>query len=78
MSETTSNKNVFFVGLSLAAFLAAIAAFTTGTDDAVVTPPSVETVKAIQAISSEDDAQIEEVIVIGDPDAEITENTNED
>jgi len=78
MSETTSNKNVFVVGLSLAAFLVAIAAFTTGTDDAVVTPSSVETVKAIQAISSEDDAQIEEVIVIGDPNAEITENTSED
>ena len=78
MSEITGNRNVFVLGFGLAALLVGIATFITNSNDTTVNPTSVETVKEIQAVNTVEDDEVEEIIVIGDPTAEIEENTNEE
>tara|TARA_R100000951_G_scaffold84194_1_gene71945 strand:- start:432 stop:677 length:246 start_codon:yes stop_codon:yes gene_type:complete len=74
MSVFNNNKDTFAVILSAVALLVAIVAFVVNNNgDTVVNSTGNETAKTVEAVTTIDENDIEEVVVVGDPEADIEE-----
>jgi uncharacterized protein YicC (UPF0701 family) len=74
MSVFNNNKDTFAMILSAVALLVAIVAFVVNNNgDTVVNSTGNETAKTVEAVTTIDENDIEEVVVIGDPEADIEE-----
>ena len=74
MSVFNNNKDTFAMILSAVALLVAIVAFVVNNNgDTVVNSTGNETAKTVEAVTTIDENDIAEVVVIGDPEADIEE-----
>ena len=74
MSVFNNNKDTFAMILGTVALLVAIVAFVINNNgDTAVNSTGNETAKTVEAVTTIDENDIEEVVVIGDPEADIEE-----